>query len=192
MKKIMVAALLVVSTTGFAQKFQIGAKAGVNLSNYSGTNFQTNTMVGFHVGGLINFKFGEVFSVQPEAIFSTQGAQYENAGTKSNLEVSYLNVPVMAKLDFGSLYVEAGPQVGFKTSESASIPNQSINGFAKGLDLSVAAGLGYHTKSGLGIGARYIAGVSKVGDFDKTTTVDPDFKNSVVQVSIFLTLFNNK
>ncbi|MBE7170148.1 MAG: PorT family protein [Williamsia sp.] len=192
MKKIFLAVALMTSSTLFAQTFQLGAKAGVNISNYSGTNFQTNSMIGFHVGGFINLKFGDVFSVQPEAVFSTQGAQYENAGTKSNLKVSYLNVPVMAKLDFGSVYIEAGPQVGFKTGESAAIPNQSINNFAKNLDLSAAAGIGYHSKSGLGIGARYITGISKVGDFNKTTTIDPDFKNSVVQLSVFFTLFNNK
>lgn len=192
MKRILFSVLLVASTAAFGQKFQIGVKGGVNLSNYSGTNFETNTLVGFHVGGFLNLKFGEVFSIQPEALFSTQGAQYKNAGAESNLKVSYLTVPVMAKLNFGSVYLEAGPQVGFKTGESANVPNQSINTFAKSLDLSVGAGLGYHSKSGFGIGARYMAGVSKVGDFDKNTTVDPEFKNSVVQLSIFFTLFNNK
>lgn len=192
MKKILTGVLLLLTTAVSAQNFQIGIKGGLNLSNYSGTNFSTNTMAGFHLGGLLNLKLGEVFSIQPEVLFSTQGAQYKNATTKSNLKVSYVNVPVMVKLLFGNVYVEAGPQVGFKTGEDANIPNQSINQFAKNLDLSAGAGIGYHSKGGLGIGARYVAGISKVGDFNKTTTLDPEFKNSLIQISLFLTLFNNK
>ena len=192
MKKILVAALLLTGTGAYAQSFQLGLKGGVNLSNYSGTNFETSTMAGFHLGGLLNFKLGEVFSIQPEVLFSTQGAQYKNATTKSNLKVSYVNIPVMAKLLFGGLYVEAGPQVGFKASEDANIPNQTINQFARNLDLSVGAGIGYQSKGGLGIGARYVAGVSKVGDFNKTTTLDPEFRNSLLQISLFLSLIGNK
>lgn len=64
------------------------------------------------------------------------------------------------------------------------IPDQIINNFAKNLDLSVGAGIGYHSRIGLGVGARYIAGLSKVGDFSGNN-IDPDFKNSVIQASIF-------
>lgn len=196
MKRILLPVLLLASTVTFAQTFQLGVKGGVNLASYTGANFgngtETSTILGFHVGGLINFKLGEVFSIQPEVLFSSQGAKVKNATSESNLKVTYLNVPVMAKLKFGSVYLEAGPQVGFKTSEDAGVPNQSINSFAKNLDLALAAGIGYHSKSGLGIGARYFAGVSKVGDFAKNATVDPDFKNSVIQFSVFYTLFNNK
>jgi hypothetical protein len=45
---------------------------------------------------------------------------------------------------------------------------------------------------GLGIGARYTAGISKVGDFDASQGQNPDFKNGVIQISLFYTLFNNR
>ena len=48
--------------------------------------------------------------------------------------------------------------------------------------------LGFQTKGGLGIGARYLVGLSKVGDFDPPKNIDPDFKNSVIQVGAFITL----
>lgn len=192
MKKILFVSLLFMSTAAFSQGFQLGIKGGVNISNYTGGNIQSDALLGFHVGGMFNFMLGKNFSIQPEVLFSSQGAKYKTATAEENLKVSYINLPVMAKLKFGGgLYLEAGPQVGFRVGEDANIPGQTIDNFAKNLDLSVGAGLGYHTKSGFGVGARYMAGISKVGDFDKNT-IDPDFKNSVVQLSVFYTLFNNK
>ena len=88
----------------------------------------------------------------------------------------------------GGFYLEAGPQVSFKLSDN--VENQSIEDFANDLDLSAGAGLGWQTKGGLGLGARYLVGISKVGDFDisESNGIDPDFKNSVIQVGISLAL----
>ena len=193
MKKIIFIALFFISTASFSQGFQLGLKGGVNVSNYTGGNISSDALLGFHVGGIFNFMLGKAFSIQPEVLFSSQGAKYTSAGNKNNLKVSYINVPVMAKLNFGNVYLEAGPQVGFKAGENANNGNQTINNFAKNLDLSIGAGIGYHGRSGLGIGARYMAGISKVGNFQTSTanTINPDFKNSVLQFSVFYTLFNN-
>jgi hypothetical protein len=194
MKKVLFVAMLFTSTAAFSQGFQFGVKGGVNISNYTGGNFESDGLIGFHVGGLFNFMVGKAFSIQPEVLFSSQGAKYNNAGNTSNLKVSYVNVPVMAKLKFGKVYLEAGPQVGFRAGQDANNGNQTINNFAKNLDLSLGAGIGYHTPSGFGVGARYMAGLSKVGDFQVSpgNPINPDFKNSVVQLSVFYTLFNNK
>ena len=195
-KNLLFVALLCLSTSAFSQKFQLGVKGGVNVSNYTGGDVKTKSLIGFHAGGLVNFLFGKNFSVQPELIFSSQGATYTNAGTKTNLKVSYINMPVMLKLKFnGGIYIEAGPQVGFKTTEDYDNPNQSVKKFASNLDFSVGIGLGYHNKSGIGIGARYMAGISKVGDIKSegiNVVNKSDLKNSVIQVGLFFTIFNNK
>lgn len=193
MKKIMVPLLFFASSTAFAQKFEIGGKAGVNVSNFTGTNSwqnaKTNSLVGFHLGGFVSFFLGNNFAIQPEVLFSSQGAKYEDATHKENLKLTYINVPVMLKYrSTGGFYVEAGPQFGFKTSETS----QSIDSLAKSTDLSIAGGLGYHSKMGLGIGARYTAGLSKTGDFKPQNGINPDYKNGVFQLSIFYTLFNNR
>ena len=193
MKNILFFCLLLAGHSCFAQRFQIGAKAGVNFSNFTGDNIKSDGLVGFHVGGLLNFMVGNNFSIQPEVLFSTQGAKFDNGGMERDLKISYINIPVMLKLKMNSgFYVELGPQVGFKLDEDAEIPNLPVENFAKNLDLSLGAGIGYHTRSGFGIGGRYIAGISKVGDFDASAQIDPDFKNSVIQISVFYTLFNNR
>jgi hypothetical protein len=186
----MIVAMLL-STAALAQKFEIGVKGGVNFSNFTGTgNWQdvkAKTLVGYHFGGFVSFFLGNYFAVQPEILFSTQGSKFETAGQTFDQKVNYINLPVMLKYRSKSgFYLEAGPQFGFKTSESSS----SIDSLAKNTDFSMAAGLGYHSKIGLGVGVRYTAGISKVGDFKATESINPDFKNGVLQLSLFYTFFN--
>ncbi|MEJ7587068.1 MAG: porin family protein [Ferruginibacter sp.] len=193
MKKIMISLLFFVSSGAIAQKFEIGGKAGINVSNFTGTdnwqNAKTKSLVGFHVGGFISFFLGNNFAIQPEVLLSSQGAKYEQANNKENLKVTYINVPVMLKYrSTAGMYIEAGPQIGFKAGQTSS----SIDSLAKSTDFSFAGGIGFHSKTGLGIGVRYTAGISKIGDFKPNNGIHPDFKNGVLQFSLFYTLFNSR
>jgi hypothetical protein len=191
MKRLLFLAAMLTSGAAFSQGFQFGVKAGVNISNYTGGDLENSALVGFHGGVIVGLMLGDHFSIQPEALFSAQGAKIKGiSSNEEKFKVSYINLPVLAKYRFpGGFYIEAGPQVGFKLDES--IPDNTIENFAEDLDLSIAAGIGYHSSSGLGIGGRYNAGLSKVGDFESGTT-SPDFKNSTLQFFVFYTLFNNK
>lgn len=180
-------------THAFSQNFQLGLKGGANISNFRGDDYQnvkSNTIMGFHAGAFVNLKFGPVFSIQPELMVSSQGAKLESATQKENFKATYATLPIMVKLQSpkGGLYIEAGPQFGLKVSDKIS----GVNTDVKNLDAALAAGIGYHSAMGLGIGARYIAGLSKVGDIDFGGGVNPDYKNSTIQVSLFYTIFNNK
>ncbi|HEX5653445.1 MAG TPA: porin family protein [Chitinophagaceae bacterium] len=189
MKKLFLFALLLISTFSYGQKFQFGAKAGVNISNFSGGDFndvEKKSLIGFHGGIYLRFAIAN-FSIQPEAMISTQGAKIDSVSGSYDWKITYVNVPIMAQYRFpGGFYLEAGPQVGFKIDEN--IENETLQDFAKGLDLSIAAGLGYRGKKGLGIGGRYSAGLSKIGDFEPANGIDPDFKNGVIQVSVYIPL----
>ncbi len=192
MKQRLLFIFLLAGTTTFAQHFELGLKAGANISNFTGNSnidqVKANTLVGFHAGGFVSLFVGDHFAIQPEVLFSTQGAKIDDGGTKSDYKLSYINVPVMLKYRFtGGFYLEAGPQVGFKVNEKVDGTSED---FAKSTDLSIAGGIGYHSPIGLGIGARYTAGLSKLGDFNASTT-QPDWKNGVIQVSLFYTIFNN-
>ena len=193
MKKNILIAVLCISSISYGQTFQVGAKAGVNISNFTGNSnvdqVKANSLVGFHVGGFIDFNLGNVLALQPELLFSSEGAKVNDGISTSDYKINYINVPVMVKLRVGGgLYLEAGPQIGFKANEKI---NGNTETFFKSTDLSVAGGLGFHSKMGLGVGARYTAGLSKVSDFNTGTTT-PDWKNGVLQFSVFYTFFNNK
>ena len=186
-KTLLMMSMIVFGTVCYSQTVSLGPKVGLNVSNYTGGDFESNALVGFHLGGILNLGIGKVFSIQPEVLFSTQGAKIDNNSQKKDFKTTYVAVPVMAKFrSAGGFYFEVGPQVSFKTGED--VPDQTIDHFSKNLDLAVGAGLGYQAGFGLGIGARYLAGLSKVGDFDKTAAQNPDFKNSVIQVSLFFAI----
>lgn len=195
MKQLLYAALigaffLSVGNQTHAQNIRLGLRGGLNVSNFSGdfNNLENDALVGFHLGANLEFKLGNTISLLPEASFSTQGFKLKDAsGNVDEYKVNYVNLPVMLRLrSMGGFYFEAGPQFGFKTGEN--IQDNTIENFAKGLDLSAAAGIGFISKGGFGLGARYIAGISKVGDFDNNN-INPDFKNSVIQISLMLRLF---
>lgn len=191
MKSIVVFILLVVTVNSYAQKFQFGLKAGANISNFTGGNFEDvkkKSIVGFHGGLYTQFRFLK-FGIQPEAFISTQGARIDSVSGSYDWKLTYVNVPVMLQYFTGlGLYLEAGPQVGFKITEN--LGDQTVNDFAKNLDLSIAAGLGFRGKKGLGIGIRYTTGISKVGDYQPANGIDPDFKNAVIQGSVYIPLAN--
>jgi hypothetical protein len=189
MKKLLVAVAVLASTAASAQRISGGLKAGVNITNFTNGDFDNvdkESLIGFHAGGFLNFKLIGGLSLQPELLVSTAGAKYEIApGEKRDFKLTYLTVPVMAKLTApGGFYFELGPQVGFKLNEDAG--DQTIDNFAKDLDLSAGAGIGFKLGP-IGIGGRYLVGLSKVGDFE-TSNVDPDFKNSVIQLGVSIRL----
>ena len=151
MKKILTVIVLLISSTVYSQKFQFGAKAGVNISNFTGGDFEAvkkKALVGFHGGIYLRFSIAN-FSIQPEAMISTQGAKIDSVSGSYDWRLTYINVPVMAQYRFASgFYIEAGPQVGFMIDEE--IENETLKDFAKGLDLSIAGGLGFRGKKRIG------------------------------------------
>lgn len=193
MEKIIIILAVFTSTAAYAQKFEIGAKAGANISNFTGTgnwqNVKTKSIVGYHVGGFVSFFLGNNFAIQPEVLYSSQGAKFESAGQTIDQKIYYVNVPLLLKYrNKTGFYLEVGPQFGFKTGQS----NSNADSLAKSTDLSVAGGIGFHSKVGFGAGVRYTAGISKVGDFKASNGINPDYKNGVLQFSIFYTLFNQR
>lgn len=194
MKRILLIACLFCTTSLMAQNFAVGVKAGVNVTNFTGGDFGTaskSALIGYHVGGYMNFKLGKV-SLQPELLLSSAGAKFDASGNTNNIKLTYVSIPVMLKYRTTSgIYFEGGPQVSFKTSES--LGQVTISDFAKSLDLAAGLGIGYETKSGFGFGARAMFGISKVGDFDpNSVTIDPDFKNMVIQAGLSYKLFPKK
>ena len=165
MKKVILALLFSGSAVAAMSQVSLGLKAGANITNFTGGDFDAvkkKAIVGFHGGGYLNVALGAL-SLQPEVMVSTQGARIDSVSGSYDWKVTYLTVDVK---------------------------NETIDAFAKNLDLSAGAGIGFQTKGGFGIGGRYLVGLSKVGDFDASNSggIDPDFKNSVIQLGIFFKL----
>jgi hypothetical protein len=175
-------------TAGDAVSF--GLKGGVNFASITGDDTDNlSGLTSFHFGALVNIPVSENFSVQPELLYSAQGAEYGmSEGYDGKFKLGYLNIPVLAKIEVtNGLSVEAGPQIGLLLSakDEYKSPGDSgeddIKDDVKGLDFALALGLSYTMESGLGFGARYNIGLSEIPD-------DPDFdvnwKNSVFALYI--------
>ena len=68
MKKILL--VLIIAMFGItnsinAQNVDIGFKAGLNISNFTGGDTDRNSVFDFHIGGLAEIKISEKFSIQP-------------------------------------------------------------------------------------------------------------------------------
>lgn len=187
MKKMIFIFLVMVSTGASAQgllsRLSFGLKAGGNYSNFTNASFDTDPLMGFHAGAIVNFKLISGLSIQEEFLFSTQGAELKNdLLNKEKLELSYISVPLLLKYSTNiGVYIEAGPQFNMLVTD---VKDTGFDKFADKIDAGIAAGIGFQFRN-IGIGARYYAGLTKVGKFEANDVIKPDFKNSVAQASIF-------
>ncbi|QNH62322.1 porin family protein [Hymenobacter sediminicola] len=126
---------------------QLGIRAGVNVSDWSGDAVQsvmdlagyTNGAVtksmktGFHAGLYATLPLAPGFSIEPGVLYSEKGTKltgslpfeqfdFLNARVTATSRMSYVDVPVLAKVDIvPGFYLFAGPQASFLVSGKARV-----------------------------------------------------------------------
>lgn len=165
-----------------AQGVRLGVKAGVSLSNYAGNGTDNfDNLTGFHGGFVLSSALTDdgFFSLQPELLYSQKGAEVEQSGSRFSSKLHYLDLPILARINAGGFFVEAGPQLGYLLSHDDRFtgPAQSVT--YRKLDVGYAAGLGYQLESGLNAGLRYNGGLSTLFDQVIGGTINP--RNSAFQ-----------
>lgn len=166
-------------------EFSPGVKAGLNSANI--TNAGYNAKPDFYVGGFLTVKFAEFYNLQPELVYSRQGAYREFIGSNnSNLKINYISIVIANKFfPFNILGVHAivGPSFDFKVSDNYnSFYNDEIMGF----DFALFGGIGYEFPFGLSIEARYKQGFVDIWgeNYNDTVTFDELAANKVLQVGL--------
>ncbi len=171
MKKLFLFAFLFIlgATTANAQSF--GIKGGLNFANLTGDDSDGfKGLTSFHIGGVAELRVFQNLALQPELLFSTQGAKVENEQYKLN----YLSLPVMAKFYLNdALSVQAGPTFGVLLSQTKNVAVNDTNTF----DFGLAGGLEYKIIGGLFVQGRYGVGFTDMAK-------DANVRNSVIQLSI--------
>lgn len=156
-----------------AQLLKIGMKAGLNYANFSGTSIQTDAITSYHAGLVSEIKLLEKFAIQPELLYTTQGATYENAGSEFKNELGYIAIPVLAKIYLSkSISLELGPQASFLLSEKNNFDVEDPNTF----EFAIDAGLSLKITKSIFIQGRYVLGLTDISP-------NADAKNSVLQLS---------
>lgn len=158
---------LLVTGAAHGQQVNFGIKAGGNLSNIHNDNSSQNDIRGgVHAGLLGHIHINRHTALQPELIYSLQGANYTASGINTKVKLAYLNIPVLLQYMFNNGFrMEVGPQLGFLVNahSESSIAKLNIKDNLNTVDLALAAGIGYvHTPSGIGVDARYNFGVSNI------------------------------
>ena len=170
MKQVLLVLLLTAST--FILKAQthtnFGVKGGLNIANFKFQNSSTpNSRLAFHLGALAHVHVATHWAVQPELLYSGQGAKSTSGNVEYKYKLNYVNVPVILQYMTGSgLRLEAGPQLGIMVSakqKAGSVESDIKNNF-KTFELAWALGLGYISNSGFGVDGRYNIGLTDINN----------------------------
>jgi len=190
MKKIILFGFASFLTAGlFAQEAKLGLKGGLNVSTLSNSqNSESGSKLGLNAGLLAHIHLSPSWSLQPEIMYSSQGAKYTVADGEHALNLNYINIPLLLQYNFDNGFrVQTGPQVGFLASVKDKRDGAETGFFTsddfKSTDVSWSVGLGYLTYSGLGVDGRYNFGLSNINDAGSAT-----LKNNVFQVGLFYLL----
>ncbi|MGI4742325.1 MAG: porin family protein [Janthinobacterium lividum] len=194
MKKIILSLGLLAGISGaaHAQSIKYGVKAGASLTSLTGSDSDgTKNKFGFNGGVLANFGINDMFSIQPEVLYSNKGYKFDGGQNGLRLALNYIDVPVLVKIATGStgLFFELGPQVGFRLAADVKDDDNSasIKDYTKGVDFGYAGGLGYQIESGPMIGLRYNGGFTKIGKDGSISGIPvtaANAKNSAFQLYI--------
>jgi opacity protein-like surface antigen len=176
MKKLaflVVTLLTIFQTTNAQSNIRFGVKAGLNYANFTNTEVKTDAITNYHAGILVEISLFDNLAIQPELLYSTVGASYDNVSEEINNELGYISIPVLAKFNLSeSMFLEVGPQGSFLLSKKGEVNINNYNTF----DFSVNAGLGVNLTKNLFVSARYNLGLTEIAR-------DADAKNSVFQLS---------
>ena len=143
-----------------------GIKGGLNLANLKIENTSSpDSKVAINAGLLAHIHLEPHWAVQPELMYSNQGAKEDINGTEVKVKLHYINVPILLQYMTGSGFrIETGPQMGIlasaktKVGDSESDADHLYNTF----DLAWAIGASYVFSSGLGIDGRYNIGLANI------------------------------
>lgn len=208
MRKIVLLIIMAVCGLSQVRGQDFGVKAGYNYSTFSGETSSLSTiegLSGFYIGGLVELPISNVLSIQPELIFSRQGVDLRQ-GLKnlsirtdtSEIRLDYLNIPVIAKVNLGRLFLEGGVQFGFLVSKpkvdsyiaNVYLRNLLDKGSYNSFDFGVGAGLGVKLNQRFFVETRYTYSLTNVFDPNdrhfKTSLIsnDNNFKNTVLSIGL--------
>lgn len=182
MKKSILIVLLTVAVCSNtkAQLVKFGLKAGINYANQTGTaitvnntNYNTDAITSYHAGIVAEIHLLKQLSLQPELIYSTQGATYKNVVEEFKNELGYISIPILLKINLNSVFsLDLGPQASFLLSEKNNFTTDDASTF----EFATVGGLGIKLSKSIFLQGRYVLGLS-------TASKDAEIKNSVLQIS---------
>lgn len=181
--------LMLLTTATFAQKvplFQLGIKAGANITKIDGKSFRDEFSWGYHAGGFAVIKLSDHVQIQPEVLFNqfttktdtSLGSIFQGSNLK-DVKLNYLTIPLLLNLSpTKALSFQVGPQYGILLDKSKTLVQNGKEAFKAG-DFSLLGGVQLNIAN-FKLGARYIVGLSDIND----ATDNEKWKNQGFQLSL--------
>ncbi len=178
------------------QRWSLGPRAGLNLSNFRGDVQNNKFLPGFYAGLGAMYSDDSRFGFSIDALYSQRGARFDipgNQPVKADIRVNYIEVPVLARYfltDEGSFRpnIFVGPSVALLTGAktiSKSGPNNATTDskeFYRPAELGLAAGFQLNFRAGdrqrLTVDARYTLGLTDI------TQDATEVRNSTISVGL--------
>ncbi|MGM5629757.1 porin family protein [Apibacter raozihei] len=203
MKKKLTLLLLLSFFIGNSQ-IKLGVKAGINISSLYGDMSTNNAKAGVYGGVYARVQVAERFSIQPEVLFSMQGAESDDTWgwnywhTDSYYDekyvLNYITIPLMFQYRIiKGLRAEVGPQVNFALYKKHKIRNNYMypesvrNQRDKNLrnfDVGINAGANYELKNGLNFTLRYNLGFINVNKSKSDYYYNYEIRNQVLSMGV--------
>jgi hypothetical protein len=186
-----------------AQSVRFGLKGGLNLALLSGAvNVESHFKPGVLLGGYANFPLAKKWYIQPELLFSGQGAKYiyldppaftkVDGETKTNLP--YLKLPLLVKFQLSERFsLHLGPEFGLllasreKGELEGEIVDKDLSHLTKSAEIAVVGGMEFNVSSTVHLGGRLNFGLTDIYDgYDDIIAgfFYPPLNNRVIQLYI--------
>ena len=170
-----------------------GVKAGVLWSTLDlvipDAIISENQQLGFTAGFFGSTRLAGRLYLDFEVLVTTKGTKYDFADFENELRLTYLELPVLARvgvLRAGAVtaYVSGGPSFAFKLKEVQKEAGEetSIYDEVKKWDVGIAMGGGVSFGSWV-VDARYTLGLIDIVDIDSAGFAEPTAKNRTLGVT---------
>ena len=180
---------------------ELGFRGGINFATLAGDDIDdASSLTKLNVGGFVTLPVSSVFGIQIGAGFTSKGAEDTEDGTTVSFNLSYIEIPVLAKISVPStgnvgLHFLAGPAISFRTGCSIDAEGGGVSlsvdcddtGVFDPLEIKktdfgalVGAGLDFSLapNTSLLVELMYNLGLTQVSD----SGVDDDVKNRVFSI----------
>lgn len=200
-KKLLLVAMLTVSTFAFSQTEVVGS---VGMAKYSEkVNGQTFDGHDYTFTGKLGFVFwipfnDARFSINPGITYGNLGTKFTSSNEETTVTLGYLSVPVdfvyKLKPIGKSFFLSAGGYYGYLTSaetEDGELKIDDGNYSYKASDYGINFGLGYVFEKGLTLRLGYSKGLANILNYPSTSG-DSYIKNSNISLSVGYIIFKKK
>jgi len=171
-------AVMLLTTTAYAQEFHLGAKAGANLGKLDGVAYSQGFNLGYQLGGFVEYDFNDKWGLQGEVLFSQTNTKFRDSYQsvwdekfEKKKTLNYVSVPLLFKYNpNGLISLHAGPQFSFLANKNDSTWENGKKLF-KDTDFSLVAGAEVNLGPLFAYG-RYVWGFSDINNAlkEKATT----------------------